>query len=359
MKAETAQGERIVVAMSGGVDSSLAAALLQDAGADVVGVFLHVWDYSRSDLSGRGSCCAAEDAYDARRVADKLGIPFYSLDVRGAFRQQVIDPFIADYEAGRTPNPCAQCNRFIKFGVLLDAAEKLQARYVATGHYVRRHDNNSGVRLFRGADHSKDQTYFLATTLRSQASRILFPVGHLSKSETRDLASQFNLPTAAKSESQDICFVPTGDRIGFLHEQGSTAGFISGDIVDRSGHRLGRHAGIAHFTMGQRRGLGLSDGPWIVVGIEGSRVMVDRPSSALIQGVRIGELSWIRRPEGEDDLTIKVRYRAPSASCVLTMEATTAEARFDVPQPPTAPGQVAAIYTGEELLGGGIIKGLL
>jgi len=353
------RGKRIVTAMSGGVDSSLAAALLKDAGAEVVGVFLHVWDYSRDNVSRHGSCCATEDAYDARRVADKLGIAFYSLDVRESFRRQVIDPFIEDYESGRTPNPCARCNRFIKFGVLLEAAERLQARYVATGHYVQRHDDRKGVRLFRGADHSKDQTYFLATTTAEQARRILFPVGHLTKNETRNLASKFGLPTAAKDESQDICFIPAGDRVGFLHEQGSASGFMPGDIVDRSGHVLGPHAGIAHFTIGQRRGLGLSNGPWIVVEMDGNKVTVDRPSSALIEGVEVGQVSWIRKPDNEDRLSIKVRYRAPSFACNLNVRPSRVVARFDAPQAATAPGQVAAFYSGEELLGGGIIQGLL
>jgi len=359
MQMDEIRGQRIVTAMSGGVDSSLAAALLKDAGAEVVGVFLHVWDYSREDSTRHGSCCATEDAYDARRVADKLGIAFYSLDVRASFRQQVIDPFIEDYESGRTPNPCARCNHFIKFGVLLQAAERMQAKYVATGHYVQRRDDQNGVRLFRGADRSKDQTYFLATTMRAQAKRILFPVGHLTKSETRHLARGFDLSTATKEESQDICFIPAGDRVGFLHEQGSTSGFMPGDIVDRSGHVLGRHSGIAHFTIGQRRGLGLSNGPWIVVGMDSGRVTVDRPSNALIEGVKVGQVSWIRKPDNEDRLSIQVRYRASSFACSLDVRPSMAVARFDAPQSSTAPGQVAAFYSGEELLGGGIIQGLL
>ena len=202
------RGRRVVVAMSGGVDSSVTAALLAHAGADVVGVFLHVWDYNREDVNRHGSCCALEDSYDARRVADHLGIPFYSMDMREAFRRDVIDPFIADYEHGRTPNPCERCNRFVKFGALLEVADKLEAEFVATGHYVRRLDNANGVRIYKGADTRKDQSYFLATTNRQQAARLLFPVGHLVKNETRGLARAFGLSTADKHESQDICFIP-------------------------------------------------------------------------------------------------------------------------------------------------------
>ncbi|MDQ7010539.1 MAG: asparagine synthase-related protein, partial [Mariprofundaceae bacterium] len=197
------RGVRIIAAMSGGVDSSVMAALLKEAGADVLGVFLHVWDYSRDEVSGHGSCCALEDAYDARRVADHLGIPFYSMDMREAFRRDVIEPFIDDYESGRTPNPCERCNRFVKFGALLEAADRLEAAYVATGHYVQRRDDVNGVHIYRGHDEKKDQSYFLATTRRGQVERILFPVGHLQKDDTRRLAAHFDLPTAGKHESQD------------------------------------------------------------------------------------------------------------------------------------------------------------
>jgi len=360
MNLDHLRGTRVVMAMSGGVDSSLAAAMLKQAGVDVIGVFMHVWDYSGLEASSPGSCCSTEDAYDARKVAGKLGIPFYSVDMRDTFRRDVIDPFIGAYEAGRTPNPCAGCNRFVKFGALLDIARQLQTEYIATGHYVQRQDDKNGVRLFRGTDHSKDQSYFLATISRQQASHIFFPVGHLNKNETRKLAAEFNLPTASKQESQDICFIPAGDRVAFLHRQGSAAGFRSGDIVDRSGRVVGQHKGIAHFTIGQRKGLGLSDGPWNVVSIDSkkARVVVDRPSLALVSGVHIEQFNWIHQPDDASDISIKLRYRAPSAACKLKFKSGQITAIFDEQQSTTAPGQVAAFYAGEELLGGGEIKGL-
>jgi tRNA-specific 2-thiouridylase len=347
--------------MSGGVDSSLAAALLKDAGAEVIGVFMHVWDYSRQATPGSAACCAAEDAHDARRVANVLGISFYTLDMRDAFRRDVINPFIDEYESGRTPNPCANCNQFVKFGALLETAKRLECEYVATGHYVQRRDVASDVRLFRGADRAKDQSYFLATISRDQARHILFPVGHLNKAETRRLSAAYGLPTASKHESQDICFIPAGDRVAFLRREGSSAGFRAGEIVDRSGRVVGHHDGIAHFTIGQRKGLGLSDGPWNVVALDShaARVVVDRPSSALIGGVYVQDVRWIRRPDDGSVVSIKTRYRSPSIPCRLEIRADGIVSVFERPQPPTAPGQVAAFYDGDELLGGGIIHDLL
>jgi len=352
------RGVRVVAAMSGGVDSSVMAALLKEAGADVIGVFLHVWDYSREEVAGHGSCCSLDDAYDARRVADQIGIPFYSMDMRDNFRDNVIDPFIADYESGRTPNPCERCNRFVKFGALLDAADELQAAYVATGHYVRREDDASGVHIFRGEDQRKDQSYFLATISRKQASRILFPVGDLQKDETRELARHYKLLTAEKHESQDICFIPAGDRIAFLKREGASAGFVPGDIIDTEGNRLGGHQGIAHYTLGQRKGLNLSDGPWHVVALDGTtaRVVVAHPAEAMISRVEVGEAAWIRRPVDGEVLLAKVRYQMKPAACSLRMQGDGYELLFDTPQKPTAPGQVAALYSGKELLGGGIVQ---
>ncbi len=352
------RGVRVIAAMSGGVDSSLMTALLRDAGADVIGVFLNVWDYAREDVSRHGSCCALEDAYDARRVADQLGVPFYAMDMRDVFRRDVIDPFIADYESGRTPNPCERCNRFVKFGALLGVADQLGARYVATGHYVRRIDDEDGIHILKGEDAGKDQSYFLATTRREQAERIIFPVGSLHKDMTRELARRYQLPTAGKHESQDICFIPAGDRIAFLKRQGAEAGFREGDIVDTEGNRLGRHAGIAHYTLGQRKGLGLANGPWHVVALDGAtaRVVVAHPEDAMICRVEVGEFSWLRRPSADDGLTAKLRYQMQPACCQVTeLENGHLELCFEKAQKPAAPGQVAALYHGDELMGGGIV----
>jgi len=352
------KGVRVIAAMSGGVDSSVMAALLKAADLDVIGVFLNVWDYSRDELNRHGSCCSLEDSYDARRVADQIGIPFYAMDMRNEFRRDVIDPFIADYESGRTPNPCERCNRFVKFGALLDAADQLEAQYVATGHYVQRADADDGMHLFKGNDNKKDQSYFLATTSRRQAERILFPVGGLEKDDTRKLARHFNLSTAEKHESQDICFIPAGDRIEFLKREGATTGFIAGDIVDTDGNFLGKHQGIAHFTLGQRKGLGLSDGPWHVVGLDGATasVVVAHPEDALISEVDVGDVVWIRQPVAGETITAKVRYQMQPAACTLHADHNQVHLMFDQPQKPTAPGQVAALYSGAELLGGGIVS---
>jgi len=352
------KGVRVIAAMSGGVDSSVMAVLLKEAGLDVVGVFLNVWDYSRDEVSGHGSCCSLDDSYDARRVADHIGIPFYVMDMREEFRRDVIAPFVADYESGRTPNPCERCNRFVKFGALLESADKLEAAYVATGHYVQRRDDGDGFHLFKGNDARKDQSYFLATTSKAQAERILFPVGGLEKDDTRRLAHFYQLPTADKHESQDICFIPAGDRIAFLKREGAQAGFRAGDIVDVDGNMLGRHQGIAHFTLGQRKGLGLPDGPWHVVALDGTtaRVTVAHPEDAMIGGVDVGEVVWIRQPRSDEVVTAKVRYQMQPAACVLEYVDESLRVSFEKPQKPSAPGQVAAFYAGDELLGGGIVS---
>ncbi|MDT8376580.1 MAG: tRNA 2-thiouridine(34) synthase MnmA [Mariprofundaceae bacterium] len=350
------KGVRVIAAMSGGVDSSVIAVLLKNAGADVIGVFLNVWDYSRDEVVGHGSCCSLDDAYDARRVCDQIGIPFYNMDMRENFRRDVIDPFITDYETGRTPNPCERCNRFVKFGALLEAADRLEAKYVATGHYVQRRDDETGVHIFKGNDARKDQSYFLATITRDQAERVLFPVGHLEKDGTRRLAEYFKLLTAGKHESQDICFIPTGDRIAFLKEQGSSAGFREGKITDRDGNVLGRHHGIAHYTLGQRKGLGLPGGPWHVVGLDGdsATVVVAHPEEAVIREVEVGDVTWIRKPAAGESITARVRYQMQPAACKLDCS-DGLHLAFDEPQKPSAPGQVAAFYSGDELLGGGIV----
>ncbi len=350
-------GRRVIAAMSGGVDSSVMAALLRDAGAEVIGVFLNVWEYRRDEAAGHGSCCSLEDAYDARRVADHLGIPFYNIDMRETFRRDVIDPFIEDYGRGRTPNPCARCNRFVKFGALLELADRLDADFVATGHYVRRRDDADGLHILRGEDPVKDQSYFLATTTPAAMRRLLFPVGSLTKETTRALAKKLGLPTAAKRESQDICFIPDGDRIAFLRREGGGAGLRPGEIVDPDGRRLGTHPGIAHFTLGQRRGLGLAGGPWHVVGLDGerARVIVARPEQAKACEVTVRDLNWLRRPQAATALEVKLRYRMrPVRARVLETE-NGVRVLPEEAVAPTAPGQVAAFYRGEELIGGGLI----
>ncbi|MDQ6961374.1 MAG: tRNA 2-thiouridine(34) synthase MnmA [Mariprofundaceae bacterium] len=351
------KGQRMIVAMSGGVDSSVVAALLKQAGADIIGVFLNVWDYSRDDVCGHGSCCSTEDSYDARRVADMLNIPFYNMDMREAFRQDVIEPFIQDYTNGRTPNPCERCNRFIKFGALLKVADELEATYIATGHYVQRQDDADGIHILRGEDENKDQTYFLATLNQTQAHRVVFPVGHLCKDETRKLAESFQLPTAQKAESQDICFIPNGDRVGFLRQQKELAGLKEGNIVDGKGSILGHHKGIAYYTLGQRKGLGLSGGPWQVIGLDKDKaeVLIAPARKASVIRLKVNESHWLRQPKS-DQVGIKTRYRSAISPCTITQKEDYIDVVFSQAQAPTAPGQVAAFYDGQELLGGGIIQ---
>ncbi|MDQ6950985.1 MAG: tRNA 2-thiouridine(34) synthase MnmA [Mariprofundales bacterium] len=356
-KINALRGRKVIAAMSGGVDSSVVAALLHQQGAEVIGVFLQVWDYQREEVSRHGSCCALEDAYDARRVADKLGIPFYSMDMREAFEHAVVRPFVAGYAEGRTPNPCERCNRFVKFGALLKAADELGVEWIATGHYVRRVDDAAGSHLLCGVDTAKDQSYFLATTKREALDRLLFPLGEMCKPEVRHLATEFGLPTAEKQESQDICFIPNGDRAAFLQHQGVEKGFRRGDIVTHEGSVLGQHDGIAHFTMGQRRGLGLSGGPWRVVGLDAERaqVMVAPADDATLRRVWLTELNAIAPQPWPQQLQARIRYRGELEPCHWQREGDGLRLTFVQPVAVTAPGQVAALYVGDEVIAGGII----
>ncbi len=352
------QGKRVIAAMSGGVDSSVVAALLQRQGAEVIGVFLQVWDYRRSEVSRHGSCCALEDAYDARRVCDKLGIPFYAMDMQEAFTRDVIEPFVAGYASGETPNPCERCNRFVKFGALLKAADKLGVESIATGHYARRVDDASGSHLLRGIDRGKDQSYFLSTTKPEALQRLLFPLGHLHKTEVRALARAMAIPTATKHESQDICFIPNGDRIAFLRRQRAARGLESGAIVTRDGTVLGHHQGIAHYTIGQRRGLNLSGGPWRVVGLDGAaaKVIVAPAEEATLSRVTIANWNKIAPRPMPDRLSAALRYHAEPQPCHWIAAGDDLILHFDRPCDITAPGQVAALYDGDEVIGGGIIS---
>jgi len=351
------RGRKVIAAMSGGVDSSVVAALLQQQGAEVIGVFLQVWDYQREEVTRHGSCCALEDAYDARRVADKLKIPFYSMDMREAFEQSVVRPFVEDYAQGRTPNPCERCNRFVKFGALLKAADELGVEWIATGHYVRRVEDAQGSHLLCGVDAEKDQSYFLATTKRAALDRLLFPLGEMCKPEVRRLAREFALPTAEKHESQDICFIPDGDRVAFLHRQGVDAGFRSGNIVSQDGQVLGQHDGVAHFTMGQRRGLKLSGGPWRVVGLdaENAEVTIAPAASATLHRLWLTQLNEVASGPWPAELQARIRYRAELAPCRWQREGSGLLLTFTEPAAVTAPGQVAALYAGDEVIAGGII----
>ncbi len=345
-------GKRIVVAMSGGVDSSVVAALAARTGAETIGVTLQLYDHGEA-VGRAGSCCAGRDIRDARAVCDRLGIAHYVFDHETSFRSQVIDRFADEYLAGRTPIPCVQCNMGPKFTDLLTMARDLGADCLATGHYVRRVIGTSGAELHRGADPARDQSYFLFATTEAQLDYLRFPLGNLPKARVREIAAELGLGVAAKPDSQDICFVPDGDYAGLvrkLRPESDTAG----DIVDLSGVRLGTHRGLIHFTVGQRRGLeiGGTPEPLYVVRLEPeSRRVVVGPRAALaVAGARLTDLNWL----GGDHigaLTAKVRSMAKPVPARLDGDRLV----FDSPEYGVAPGQAAVLYAGERVLGGGWI----
>lgn len=350
--------ERVVVAMSGGVDSSLAAALLVEAGYDVVGVSMRLWE---SEATVESGCCSLDDFLDARRVADQLGIAFYVMDFREEFQRAVVAPFVADYRAGRTPNPCARCNQFVKFSVLWERARALGADWVATGHYARCEVAGDDVRLLRGVDADKDQSYFLFGVDRALLGRTLFPIGALSKAAVRAEAARRGLSVATKPDSQEICFAPPGTHAAFVERYPSDTAIRSGSIVDERGTELGRHAGIHRFTIGQRRGLQLSDGgpPRYVTAIDpaSGTVRVGARDSVVQKGFTARGVNWLApRPRVGDELLVKIRSRfAPELVTVAGVGvdwfAVESEAGMRAP----TPGQAAVLYAGDRVVGGGWI----
>lgn len=320
VRAELSAGERrrVVVAMSGGVDSSVVAALLTQAGHEVIGITLQLYDHGAA-VGRKGACCAGQDIQDARNVAERLGIPHYVLDYEERFAKRVIQSFAESYIAGETPIPCVNCNSDIKFRDLLDTARELGADALATGHYIRRREGSSGPELLRAHDADRDQSYFLFSTTREQLEMLWFPLGDLPKSEVRALARELGLPVADKADSQDICFVPTG-RYSDLIERLKPEALTPGNIVHVDGHVVGQHQGIVHYTVGQRRGLGIAAGePLYVVRLSAERneVVVGPRSSLETRRILLRDVNWIGDGDlaeiGSDGLAIHARVRSTQA----------------------------------------------
>ena len=351
---------RVVVAMSGGVDSSTTAALMVEAGYQVIGVTLQLYDHGAAIENPR-ACCAGLDIHDARRVAETLGIPHYVLDYESRFRNEVIEEFADSYLRGETPIPCVRCNQTVKFRDLVAMAQDLDADALVTGHYVRRVEGQGGSELHRGADHCKDQSYFLFATTRGQLAYLDFPLGGMDKAETRRHAERFGLAVAKKPESQDICFVPDGDYVRLL-EKLRPAGWEPGNIVDLDGKLLGDHNGIVHFTVGQRRGLGISIGePLYVIRIEpDTRNVVVGPRDALLwQNFSVSMVNWLgdgEAPTSETDVEVKIRSTtSPVTARISNGNDGFWNVAFAEPSAGTSPGQAAVFYQGERVLGGGWI----
>jgi tRNA-specific 2-thiouridylase len=342
---------RIVVAMSGGVDSSVTAALAARTGAEVIGVTLQLYDHGAA-VRRPGACCAGQDIYDAGRVAERLGVAHYVLDYENRFRGGVIDRFVDEYARGRTPVPCASCNQGVKFVDLVAFARELCADCLATGHYVRRVINDGRIELHKGSDPRRDQSYFLYGTTRDQLDFLRFPLGDLPKDEVRGIAADLGLEVAAKPDSQDICFVPDGDYAGLVKKLRPETE-APGDIVDLSGRVLGRHRGVVHFTIGQRRGIevGGQKEPLYVIRIEpeAGRIVVGPRRALAVDAMRVADWNWL----GEDQRKVSVKVRSLAVPVPALRDGEWL--RFAQPEHGVAPGQAAVLYDGGRMLGGGWI----
>ena len=347
--------KRIVAAMSGGVDSSVTAALLKRQGHDVVGVTLQL--YPGETAKKKGACCAGQDIYDAKRVAEAIGIPHYVLDYESRFRKNVIEDFADSYARGETPIPCVRCNQKVKFADLMDTARELGAEAMATGHYVRRVEGPDGAELHAAADAARDQSYFLFATTQAQLDYLRFPLGDMEKTQVRAIAAELGLVNAEKPDSQDICFVPQGRYTGIVEKLRPDAA-RPGEIVDQTGTVLGRHDGVFHFTVGQRKGLGLSgnEEPLFVRDLDAARARGGvGPREALRAGaILLRDVNWLADTGEVFDCTVKVRsMRPPVAAKVTRLDGKAA--RVELAEDAVAPGQACVFYRDGRVLGGGWI----
>ncbi len=352
--------QRVVVALSGGVDSAVAASLLVEKGYEVIGLMMRLWAESGTDRSPLNRCCSLEAIEDARAVCRHLGIPFYPVNYELPFVDRVVGPFVVDYARGRTPNPCLACNRYLKFGALLERALALDARFLATGHYARIRESDGAFQLRRGRDRDKDQSYALYMLGQYELRHTLLPVGDLLKEEVRAVAKETGLPVAEKPESQEICFIPDDDYRRFLMARIPEA-FRPGPIVDRAGHVLGQHQGLPCYTIGQRKGLGIAaPEPLYVLAIDRARnALIVGPARELGHSALLAEdVNWVAgvAPAGPVPATVVIRLHGREApATVEPLPGQRARVAFARPQRDITPGQAAVFYDGEVVLGGGVI----
>jgi tRNA-specific 2-thiouridylase len=350
---------RVVVAMSGGVDSSVVAALLKREGYDVIGITLQLYNHGAATKK-KGACCAGQDIHDARRVAERLAVPHYVLDYEAKFRERVIADFANSYAKGITPIPCVRCNERIKFADLLEMTCELGADALATGHYVRRIEGTNGPELHRAHDAARDQSYFLFRTTHEQLQVLRFPLGGMEKRAVRTIAAELDLVVAEKPDSQDICFVPDGDYARVVQRFAAEAE-RPGDIVDMSGRAIGRHPGVIHFTVGQRKGLGISGEtvPLFVLALDAAqaRVVVGPRDALRVRKIALAEVNWLALVPGVVDCAVKVRStREPVSARVFTRDGGCADVEMPDGERAVAPGQGCVFYDGTRVLGGGWIR---